>query len=520
MDESGQINEATQFADDTIISMTSSVTGNNVPPSIALSSELEVIHSQESSNKMTKKRPFPMVVEPSNVDDSTSVKAGMKEALECGLILHGLLQRSHANFGIGNVGLAMLQANSSVSTKFTTANSLLAMSDDQAIEAACQKYFSDCPPFVHFSAKDSAPISQLSISPQYDRLSVYGGMRGYRMARASHGVDAGTYYYEVMILDDSTQFDATPACITSSNMSTKDFQLPPLENLRTGPKLSQELKLRDDSNGVQQPIGTGHVRIGWSMRTGDLQAPVGYDKWSYGLCDIKGSKIHDSKRHDKWGGSPFGPGDVIGLAIHLNAEQIGGINLGDGFIPDQSSTEEEVPVKTKTKKTTAKRAEFANHIRFFKNGIALGPGFVSLRGTRTGCEAFTDIESGMYCPAVSSYMGARLRANFGPHFIYPVSSTQLPTGMTLRPMSDRCAPPMSVSEALEKCMSDKALSMSSKNKASSAQNEKVAMSVFTKLIRLEVAARNKIYSSFQEKHKEEIRQLRIERNICNAEDLR
>merc|ERR1719491_2055085 len=51
----------------------------------------------------------------------------------------------------------------------------------------------------------------------------------------------------------------------------------------------------------------GHLRIGWSMRTGELQAPVGYDRWSYGYRDINGSKVHNSRREDRWGGEAFGP---------------------------------------------------------------------------------------------------------------------------------------------------------------------------------------------------------------------
>lgn len=31
-----------------------------------------------------------------------------------------------------------------------------------------------------------------------------------------------------------------------------------------------------------------HVRLGWSTRQGELQAPVGYDKYSFAYGDIKG----------------------------------------------------------------------------------------------------------------------------------------------------------------------------------------------------------------------------------------
>lgn len=500
---------------DDSMSEVSSVTGNNVPPSLTLSQDLEVVYSQETNINLKKKRAFSAVVEtsdPIKISNSQDGNSTRKEALEHGLIIHGLLQRSHANFGVGDVGLTMLQLNGLGSLKAGSTNSILSLFDDEAIKIACQKYFAECPPFVHFSAKDSAPSSHISIGPTYERLSVDGGMRGYRMARASHGVDAGSYYYEIIILDPEKPMhsDATNNNInnsTSSISSIKDFQLPPSENLRTGSKLETALKQNDESGNGSV---AGHVRIGWSMRTGDLQAPVGYDKWSYALRDIKGSKVHASRREDNWGGLPFGPGDVIGLAINLNAEQIGGINLG--LINDQQHAPQKndnTPPKKKNKKlTAAKNAEFTNHIRFFKNGIALGPGFIYSRAVRSGCEAFNNIESGVYCPAVSTYMGARIRANFGPHFVYTIPPAQLPTGMVLRAMSERCPSPISADEALQKCMTDKALTK---------KTDDTILNAFKKVIRAEVNVRNEVYSNFMKKHVEEIKAARLARRISVAD---
>ena len=58
------------------------------------------------------------------------------------------------------------------------------------------------------------------------------------MVRATHGVHAGAYYFEVEILK---------------------------------------------SDGVD-----AHVRVGWSTRQGELQSFVGYDKWSFGVRDLNG----------------------------------------------------------------------------------------------------------------------------------------------------------------------------------------------------------------------------------------
>ena len=154
------------------------------------------------------------------------------------------------------------------------------------------------------------------------------------------------------------------------------------------------------------------------MRTGDLQAPVGYDKWSYGLRDIAGSRIHDSKREDNWGGEPFGPGDVMGFCISLSPS-----DDDDG-----------------------------NHIRFFKNGDALG-NFVVRKGKREGGAAFEHVIDGTYYPAISSYMGGTCLVNFGPHFIF--SPRSLPSGLKVKPMSQVCPPPPSPQDAVNAAMKER-----------------------------------------------------------------
>lgn len=149
------------------------------------------------------------------------------------------------------------------------------------------------------------------------------------MVRATHGVHRGAYYYEILVL-------------------------PPLSD-------------------------NAHVRVGWSTRRGELQAPVGYDEFSYGYRDIDGtiihsmplthlvilyfslnhqtgSQVHRSLRVDHYGES-YRDGDVIGCYLKLV---------------------EEVSM---------------NEIRFFKNGIDQG---VAYSGE--------EIPSSVYFPAISLYM--------------------------------------------------------------------------------------------------------------------
>ena len=101
-------------------------------------------------------------------------------------------------------------------------------------------------------------------------------------------------------------------------------------------------------------------------------------------------------------------------------------------------------------------------------------------------------------------MGAAVRANFGPHFIYPIAPAQLPSGMKLRPMSERCPKPIAADVAEEKCMTDKAI-----NKKT---DEKI-LRAFKNIIRTETDFKNKLYEEFMSRHIEEIRTQREERRL-------
>jgi hypothetical protein len=48
---------------------------------------------------------------------------------------------------------------------------------------------------------------------------------------------------------------------------------------------------------------SGHCRLGWSTKRGELQAPVGYDEHSVGYRDLEGSKLHRALREDY--GAPY-----------------------------------------------------------------------------------------------------------------------------------------------------------------------------------------------------------------------
>jgi len=246
---------------------------------------------------------------------------------------------------------------------------------------------------ISSSLLDCAP--QLEVSS--DRLTVTG-RKGYRMARASHGVSEGAWYYEVVI----------------------------------------------------EPH-TGNTRLGWSTAKGDIQAPVGYDKYSYSIRDKDGNVFHQSI--GKSFGEPYGPGDVMGFYIYLPAQdassaatsslsvggppstRTNGKGPGDGKQPptanDSSGSTSSNPTASTSGVSNVNAATAdtlpGSRIVIFKNGRCLGT-------------AFEGLAAGVYFPAVSLYSlrggEAKVRLRFGPDFLFPVTSDFTPP----RPISDLASP--------------------------------------------------------------------------------
>ena len=342
-----------------------------------------------------------------------------------------------------------------LTSKSNNVTQLLIQNMVNQIQALANKNLQDVPPYVHLSIRDAAP--QLNIDAE--KLTAKGGMRGYRMVRASQGVDSGCWYYEAVVLDPPTVQDVVDALpsnvrlgegvrdglrrgLAKEQSDEKERQRQLNQESSTGDEQSQsqgKKKKRkvEITKGVEQYTVGGHLRMGWSMRTGELQAPVGYDRWSYGIRDINGSRIHHSKREDKWGGVGFQPGDVVGFAICLVDRDDNSNSHND----DGNSRRNHSVVNS-------------NHIRFFKNGAPMGD-FIVSRGVKSGGEAFNDIQAGTYYPAISLYMGGTARVNFGPHFIQPPKG--LPTGMKLRPISEMCIKPMDPEQVLTTFQKEKLL---------------------------------------------------------------
>lgn len=114
------------------------------------------------------------------------------------------------------------------------------------------------------SESSFSPPAAHQLRIQDNHLTVTGE-KGYSMVRATHSVHRGAWYYEVTMID--------------------------------------------------QPEGS-HTRIGWSQMLGTLQAPCGYDKFSYAWRSRKGTVFHQS-RGKHYAEEGYQQGDVLGFFIHL-----------------------------------------------------------------------------------------------------------------------------------------------------------------------------------------------------------
>jgi len=127
------------------------------------------------------------------------------------------------------------------------------------------------PSGIHWSWSDRSTYTQISSS-----ADVVSTAKGFRSARSNVGIREGKWYVEIEVL---------------------------------GPE-----------GGVGVGMGDGpHVRLGFGRREAQLNAPVGFDAYSYGIRDKKGDKVTMSRCTSY--GEEFGIGDVVGLYISIPTAQ-------------------------------------------------------------------------------------------------------------------------------------------------------------------------------------------------------
>ncbi|PWN34855.1 uncharacterized protein FA14DRAFT_115435, partial [Meira miltonrushii] len=119
---------------------------------------------------------------------------------------------------------------------------------------------------IHWSWADRSAFTHLS-----QDACTASASNGFRCLRANVPVREGSWYVEVQILEP----DGPPSNAKDGN----------------------------------------HIRLGWGRREAPLNAPVGSNGYSYGLRDTTGEKVYLARTYRY--GTPFQPGDVVGMWISL-----------------------------------------------------------------------------------------------------------------------------------------------------------------------------------------------------------
>ena len=161
----------------------------------------------------------------------------------------------------------------------------------------------------------AAKAAQISLR---EDLRTAVGYKGYRMVRATHGVHAGAWYFEVKVC-------------------------------------------------APQGGEDGHCRLGWCTESADVNTPVGYDTNSYAYRDIGGTKFHESIGAEY--GEAYGPGDVVGCLLVM------------GDPPATVRMRQRINLKGVEYLVEEERDRVSSHgssITFYKNGVSQGAAFTDV----------------------------------------------------------------------------------------------------------------------------------------------
>lgn len=169
--------------------------------------------------------------------------------------------------------------------------------------------------------------------------------KGWRMGRANVCAREGSFYYEVKVLRGGVG---------------------PSEGL---PGAANTTNGQDANSSSAAPPPNPHIRMGWARREAPLDAPVGFDGYSYGLTDIRMEPMHKSRA------SKF---------------------LDTGL---------DVPASKKSSKTAKQRAEAAARAQFAAQDHVRAGDVIGIELTLPSLSLHRKVVDGVYNPLIDTGAG-------------------------------------------------------------------------------------------------------------------
>jgi hypothetical protein len=190
---------------------------------------------------------------------------------------------------------------------------------------------------------------------KYSSIFEISGIKGHKNFFTKQNIDVGFYYFEV-----------TPY---NMDYSILDY----ISNKRSDEFSKRYYEVIQNNIKDYSP----NLRIGLIHEKGDLDLPLGADKYSYGFRVSNGILIHEGEYSNT--GYTYNKGDTIGILINLKPPR-----------PDFLKKDNEDEVNREC------------HLRYFINGREIETRFIGLY-------------EGIYKPVVTLYNFAKASVNFGPN---------------------------------------------------------------------------------------------------------
>lgn len=197
---------------------------------------------------------------------------------------------------------------------------------------------------IHWSWTDRSPYTHIS-----NDAAIVSSDRGFRSARTNVPVRQGSWYVEVHILEPETMNHAAALSHPDNHHNhhhNHDEGSLPAAGI-THHHGHGQTPIATAGAAPRRPMSDGpHVRLGWGRREAPLNAPVGFDGYSYGLRDTNGDKVFLSRPQSY--GCRFGPGDVVGMYISIPSPDPNAGKVDDDPLDPARIRRKRLPIRYKS----------------------------------------------------------------------------------------------------------------------------------------------------------------------------